>query len=92
MMEIGVHKFDRDTVDYVATGRKLRLAREKTGKPVSVVAKYLEKTVQSVYGYETGKTAIPLGDFVSLCSLYDLKTDAIICKKTETGKYCDYDE
>lgn len=88
----GEHVFDRDTIDYVATGKKLRLGRKNSACPIIDAAHYLEKTVQSVYGYEQGKTAITLRDFVCLCSLYQIHPDDVICMKKETGKWREYEE
>jgi len=92
MLEFGKHEFERFTIDYKATGLKMKQLREERHIAVVDVARHLNKTVQLVYSWEAGTGKIQLNDFVSVCSLFNVSTDKVICEKLEIGVYYDYDE
>ena len=55
----------------------LKAARVNANLTQGDVAKHLNKTVQTVVNWEKGKTPLDKGNFIALCSLYNIKPEYI---------------
>ena len=92
MMDFGVHKFVRTTIDYAETGRNLRQVRISKNITIPDVAKHVGKSTHLIYDWEKGSSSIRLDDFIRICGFYEIAAEKVMCQKMETGSYCDYDE
>lgn len=92
MKEFGIHRFERITIDYAETGRRLRKIRMEKELKIPYVAQHVGKSTQLIYDWENGSSSIRLDDFIRICGLYEIAPGKVMCKKKEIGTYSDYDE
>ena len=55
----------------------LKAARVNANLTQGDVAKRLKKSVQTIVNWENGKTPIDEGNFIALCSMYNIKAEYI---------------
>lgn len=59
-------------------GERLRLLREKNGKPQEDISKVIGTTQQIYSRYETNKTELPVRHLLNLSSYYNVSTDYLL--------------
>ena len=60
----------------------LKAARVNANYSVQEVAKYMNKCVNTIFDWESGKTPLKILDFDKLCNLYGVSRDNIIIPTT----------
>ena len=62
----------------------LKAARVNANLTQGAVAKQLKKSVQTIVNWENGKTPIDEGNFIALCSIYNISTKHVLMPKVLT--------
>lgn len=59
----------------------LKAARVNANMTQADVAKRLKKSVQTIVNWECGRTPIDEGNFIALCTIYDISAEHIFLPK-----------
>lgn len=62
----------------------LKAARVNANLTQGAVAKQLKKSVQTIVNWENGKTPIDEGNFIALCTIYNISTKYVLMPKVFT--------